>query len=154
MGRKSISLTCILAMLAMPVVPASASAVSITGGFCDVPASSPYVSAILWAVKENIISGKSAGIFAPNEECTNEQILTFLWQDSRASGGVLGTQFHRCARRGSLRRNGSLGSGAGRHLWDREWGLLSRENTHSRAECSIPLPRIRISAEKAEAPGL
>ena len=100
----------------MPVVPASASAVSITGGFCDVPASSPYASAIVWAVKENIISGKSAGIFAPNEEYTNEQILTFLWRDSRASGGVLGTQFRRCARRGSY---------AGTVAWAVEQGTTS-----------------------------
>ena len=65
-----------------PAAP-SVSAVSTVGGFTDVPAASPYAGAVVWAAEKGITSGKSAGVFAPGESCTNGQILTFLW---RASG--------------------------------------------------------------------
>lgn len=49
--------------------------------FNDVPAwCSPAVD---WAVAQNITNGKGGGRFAPNDQCTNAEILTFLW---RAAG--------------------------------------------------------------------
>lgn len=51
--------------------------------FTDVVVSSPFVDAINWAVEKNITTGKTDTTFAPGEECTNGQILTFLW---RANG--------------------------------------------------------------------
>lgn len=64
---------------AVPSVPAAPTA----GGFRDVPASSPYAEGVVWAAEKGVTSGKSAGVFAPGEACTNGQILTFLW---RAAG--------------------------------------------------------------------
>lgn len=51
--------------------------------FSDVPPTSPYAAAILWAVEYGITTGKTPGTFAPNETCTVGQMLTFLW---RANG--------------------------------------------------------------------
>ena len=33
-----------------------------------------------WAVEREITSGTSATTFSPNQDCTNAQILTFLWR--------------------------------------------------------------------------
>lgn len=63
--------------------PAQSSASASPTKFTDVAASSPFVDAINWAVSKNITTGKTDTTFAPGEECTNGQILTFLW---RASG--------------------------------------------------------------------
>ena len=38
---------------------------------------------MLWAVEEGITTGRSASTFAPNDTCTEANILTFLW---RANG--------------------------------------------------------------------
>lgn len=49
--------------------------------FTDVPA---WCSgAVDWAVEQNITDGKGGGRFAPGDQCTNAEILTFLW---RAAG--------------------------------------------------------------------
>lgn len=48
--------------------------------FTDVSISSPYADAIEWAVAQKITTGKTASVFAPEEECTQAQILTFLWR--------------------------------------------------------------------------
>lgn len=52
-------------------------------GFSDVPAGIWYEFPILWAVEEKITLGTGDGMFSPLEECTQIQILTFLW---RAAG--------------------------------------------------------------------
>ena len=48
--------------------------------FIDVPSTSPYAEAINWAVNQGITNGKTPTSFAPNEQCTHAQILTFLWR--------------------------------------------------------------------------
>lgn len=48
--------------------------------FTDVPATSPFAVAIDWAVNQGITIGKTSTIFAPSEQCTHAQILTFLWR--------------------------------------------------------------------------
>lgn len=48
--------------------------------FTDVPASSPYAAAILWAVENEITAGITPTRFGPEEPCTRGQFLTFLWR--------------------------------------------------------------------------
>ncbi len=51
--------------------------------FTDVDASSPYYTAILWAVGEGITAGTTETTFEPSSKCTTGQVLTFLY---RANG--------------------------------------------------------------------
>ena len=51
--------------------------------FTDVAATAYYYEPVLWAVEEGITTGRSATTFAPNDTCTEANILTFLW---RANG--------------------------------------------------------------------
>lgn len=46
--------------------------------FYDVAESDYFRAAVLWAVEQGITNGVSPHYFAPNEPCTQEQILTFL----------------------------------------------------------------------------
>ena len=52
-------------------------------GFRDVKASDYFAEPVVWAVSNNITSGTGNNQFSPNENCTQAQILTFLW---RATG--------------------------------------------------------------------
>ncbi|MDE6590536.1 MAG: leucine-rich repeat protein, partial [Oscillospiraceae bacterium] len=52
-------------------------------GFSDVIAGAYYEDAVKWAVEKKVTAGKTATTFAPDENCTHAQILTFLW---RAAG--------------------------------------------------------------------
>ena len=56
--------------------PAAASASS----FTDVAASAYYVSAVNWAVENNVTNGTSTTTFSPNADCTRAQIVTFLYR--------------------------------------------------------------------------
>ena len=47
---------------------------------CDYPATSDTYKAILWASQNGITKGYGDGTFRPNDECTREQILTFLYR--------------------------------------------------------------------------
>lgn len=60
------------------VVPANSSATGI--GFSDVPADAYYSAAVKWAVDNDITVGTSATTFSPDQYCTQEQILTFLYR--------------------------------------------------------------------------
>ena len=51
--------------------------------FSDVSADAYYADAVSWAVSKAITNGTSTTAFSPEENCTQAQILTFLW---RASG--------------------------------------------------------------------
>ena len=51
--------------------------------FTDVAATSPYYDGIEWAVDEGITNGTTATTFAPYQNCTRAQIITYLW---RAAG--------------------------------------------------------------------
>ena len=50
------------------------------GGFEDVKQSDWYADAVVWAVNAGITTGKTAKTFAPKENCTRAQIVTFLWR--------------------------------------------------------------------------
>lgn len=51
--------------------------------FTDMEAGAFYLNGVAWAVNSGVTTGKTATTFAPNENCTHGQILTFLW---RAAG--------------------------------------------------------------------
>ena len=46
--------------------------------FTDVPETSYYYTAVLWALEKNITKGLSATKFGPDEGCTRGQVVTFL----------------------------------------------------------------------------
>lgn len=62
---------------------ATPSTPSAAPSFTDVPANAYYADAVSWAVSKGIINGTSATAFSPEDNCTQAQILTFLW---RAAG--------------------------------------------------------------------
>lgn len=51
--------------------------------FTDVPEGEYYAAAVAWAVRREITNGTSDTAFSPDDECTEGEILTFLW---RAAG--------------------------------------------------------------------
>lgn len=55
-------------------------------GFTDVPANSPYRTAITWAVDQGITKGITADRFGTNKHCTIKQILTFLYRADGHAG--------------------------------------------------------------------
>lgn len=55
-----------------PTAPAS--------GFEDVPDGAYYTEAVTWAVDNEIAQGDGQGHFFPDQDCTAEQILTFIWR--------------------------------------------------------------------------
>ena len=55
-------------------------AASTANPFRDVADDAYYVSAVLWAVRENITKGTSAAAFSPDTDCTRAQIVTFIWR--------------------------------------------------------------------------
>ncbi len=54
-----------------------------TNPFQDVPSTSPFYKAILWAQENGIAGGVTATAFNPGGTCTSGHVVTFLW---RASG--------------------------------------------------------------------
>ena len=48
--------------------------------FTDIAASRYSYTAVQWAVKNGITNGRSATTFAPFENCTRAEIVTFLWR--------------------------------------------------------------------------
>ena len=48
--------------------------------FTDIVYGKYYYEPVLWAVRENITSGKTKETFAPNDVCTRAQAVTFLWR--------------------------------------------------------------------------
>lgn len=51
--------------------------------FTDVAANAYYADAVSWAVEKKVTAGITSTTFAPGQDCTNAQILTFLY---RANG--------------------------------------------------------------------
>lgn len=49
--------------------------------FHDVTAGAYYERAVLWASQTGVTAGTSATTFSPNDTCTREQIVTFLYRD-------------------------------------------------------------------------
>ena len=48
--------------------------------FTDVKPGKYYYDAVLWAVEKGVTTGTSPTTFSPKQECTREQIVTFLWK--------------------------------------------------------------------------
>lgn len=67
-----ISIAMLLSLFVVPVHAAS--------NFTDVADSAYYANSVAWAVSKGITTGKTETTFAPNEQCTKAQILTFLWR--------------------------------------------------------------------------
>lgn len=55
----------------------------ISAVFTDVPTGEWYTDPVAWAVQEKIAMGATDTTFAPSQDCSHIQILTFLW---RAAG--------------------------------------------------------------------
>ena len=66
-----------------PSKPTQNPEATVVTDFHDVPANSPFLDSIVWAVKQGITNGKTATTFGPGDPCTRAQIVTFLW---RAAG--------------------------------------------------------------------
>ena len=58
-------------------------AVNAQNPFTDVPSGKYYTDAVLWAVANQITTGKTETTFQPDSGCTSAQVVTFLW---RAAG--------------------------------------------------------------------
>ena len=56
---------------------------TVTNPFTDVPESAYYYAPVQWAVAQGITTGRTETTFAPGENCTRANIVTFLW---RAAG--------------------------------------------------------------------
>ena len=54
--------------------------VSTHNPFVDVLASDWYYKAVLWAYGSNVTAGTDATHFSPDQACTREQVVTFLWR--------------------------------------------------------------------------
>lgn len=55
-------------------------ATNTTNPFVDAKKGSYYYKAMLWAVESGIVKGTDETHFAPNDTCTKEQILTFIYR--------------------------------------------------------------------------
>jgi len=55
-------------------------AISAENPFKDVVEGQYYYDAVLWAVENGVTTGKTAVSFAPNDDCTRGQIVTFLYR--------------------------------------------------------------------------
>ena len=53
--------------------------------FTDVAETAYYYEAVLWAVENNITTGKTETTFAPDEICTRGHIVTFLYRADKAA---------------------------------------------------------------------
>ncbi len=64
--------------------------------FTDVkyPVGSDFYNAILWASQNGITAGKTATTFAPNDNCTRAQIVTFLWRYAKKPLGYYTNPFN------------------------------------------------------------
>ncbi len=54
---------------------------------------SDFYNAILWASQNGITAGKTATTFAPNDNCTRAQIVTFLWRYAKKPLGYYTNPF-------------------------------------------------------------
>ena len=61
---------------------------AVVNPFTDVAETSAYYEGILWAVEKGITTGRTETTFVPGEDCTEANILTFLW---RAEGSPAST---------------------------------------------------------------
>lgn len=69
---------------AMPTTPAEPT----TPTFTDVSAGEWYADPVAWAVEKDITNGTSSTTFSPSQNCTQAQILTFLYRADRGEGAA------------------------------------------------------------------
>ncbi|MBQ5671407.1 MAG: S-layer homology domain-containing protein, partial [Oscillospiraceae bacterium] len=50
--------------------------------FTDVSPKDWFYAPVNWAVSKGITGGIGNGMFGPNNNCTREQVVTFLWADA------------------------------------------------------------------------
>ena len=67
---------------AMPTTPTEPT----TPTFTDVLAGEWYADPVAWAVEKNITNGTSSATFSSSQNCTQAQILTFLYRADRGKG--------------------------------------------------------------------
>ena len=51
--------------------------------FTDIKKNSYYYKAVLWATENNITTGTSKTTFSPDDPCTRQQVVTFLWRSEK-----------------------------------------------------------------------
>ena len=61
----------------------NASAVSSGAAFTDVEPDTYYTDAVAWAAENEITGGIGGGLFAPGNDCTRAQIVTFLYRSAK-----------------------------------------------------------------------
>lgn len=65
--------------------------------FTDVPKGIWYYDPVNWAVERGITQGTGGGKFSPYQQCTQAEIITFLWRaagEPRPAAAVTGTDFY------------------------------------------------------------
>jgi len=72
---------------AMPTTPVEPEPPA-TPAFTDVPAGEWYADAVAWTVENKITNGTTKGKFSPGKDCTQAQILTFLYRAERGQGAA------------------------------------------------------------------
>lgn len=63
----------------------------VSDSFVDVPLNTYYTEPVAWAVSEGITTGVSEKLFAPEDNCSRAQVVTFLWRAAgcpNASGSI------------------------------------------------------------------
>ncbi len=75
---KRLTVLLLVIMLMFALTPA----VFATGEFIDVSKSDWFYAPINWAVNKGITGGIGNGMFGPNNDCTREQVVTFLWAEA------------------------------------------------------------------------
>ena len=63
-----------------PETPATPVEQTPSTGFTDVKASDYFATPVAWAIEKEITNGTGNNKFSSGENCTNAQILTFLWR--------------------------------------------------------------------------
>lgn len=63
----------------MPTTPAELEP-PVISAFADVPVGEWYTDAVAWAIEKEITTGTGNNKFSPDQDCTNAQILTFIWR--------------------------------------------------------------------------
>ena len=64
-----------------------------THAFSDVEAGSFYEQAVIWGVENSIVNGKSAEAFAPNDDVTRQELVTFLYRFAGYMGADTTTRY-------------------------------------------------------------
>lgn len=68
----------------LPGIPAAAATKSVSD-FQDVKEGQYFYEPVKWALENDVTSGKSDDAFAPGEDCTREQFMTFIYKAAKGS---------------------------------------------------------------------